>query len=89
VGVNSFENVQVQSLERPDVGIWVRAGMGGEGGTTCMLRVCWDDANIRRNEAEKMVSDLGKAVTWMTEGGGEERAVDGFAEYSSLGECER
>jgi hypothetical protein len=34
---------------------------------------------MRRDEAEKMVSDLGKAVTWMTEGRGSERVAGGFA----------
>jgi hypothetical protein len=35
---------------------------GGEGGTTCVLRVCMGDANMRRDEAEKMVSDLGRPL---------------------------
>ena len=60
------------------VGVGVRAGMGGKDGTTCMLRMRRDDANMRRGEAEKMVSDLGKAVTWVTEGGESERVVGGF-----------
>ena len=53
--------------------------MGGEDATTCMLRMCRDDANMRRGEAEKIVSDLGKAVTWMTEGGESERVVGGLS----------
>lgn len=46
----------------------------------------WDDANMKRDQAEKMASDLEKIVTSMAEGEGSERAVGGFAECLGLGE---
>jgi hypothetical protein len=79
-GSNPYENLRpVQNLPRNDMGLGIRAGMGGPEALECTILMNWDDANVSKVEAERILKGLVRILNWVTEEGGCERLLGGFA----------
>ncbi|GAB7331580.1 hypothetical protein MBLNU13_g02961t1 [Cladosporium sp. NU13] len=84
--LGDYENIHVAQIAiRSALGLVFVGGLGGPKATTYMLSLRWDVANYSREETERFVGDMERAVVWLLEEENWEREVGGFLDEVTAG----